>query len=174
MAAAAYVPQVALGAWILTMAGRGRFAWDDGAGVAENARRNVPPLARAYFRAGRKLTAGEWSADAFHEFRLHTKRLRYTLELFRGCYGPALERYLAALSRVQDHLGTISDCAVTGKLVAGLLGRRSPHRRQFDGLLERRAKAAATQLRRYWRAGFDPPGQERRWVRYLSRPAHRK
>lgn len=155
------------------MAKLDRVKWDSSAGVAENARLRLPPLVEAYFKGGRQLLDRKWSPAALHRFRLNTKRLRYTLELFRSCYGPGLERYLAALRQLQDYLGAINDCTTTKELVSGALPRRSPYRSRIDSLLAARARRTGAQLRQYWREGFDRPGEERRWMSYLSRSASR-
>jgi putative phosphoesterase len=53
--------------------------------------------------------------DAFekhHEMRIAGKRLRYTLEIFSGCYDDKLKRYIKRLKGMQDVLGEMHDCDV--------------------------------------------------------------
>jgi CHAD domain-containing protein len=128
-------------------------------------------MLRDYFETGRKLMAEESSAKALHQFRLDTKRARYTLELFRPLYGPGLETPLAGLRRIQDYLGAISDCDTTKETIAGALPETAPERGRLAGLLDARAKRSSTALRKYWRQTFDKPGDERRWTLYLARQA---
>lgn len=139
-----------------------RLAWDASKSAAQNASGKLPPLAAAYFRAGRKLLDGQPSARALHQFRLETKRFRYTLELFRPCYGPGLDRRLALLRGIQNFLGEINDCAQTLEMLGD-------EQRKIAAFLERRMAQKAGQLRRYWRQTFDPPGRERWWSEYLRR-----
>ncbi|MEI9973986.1 MAG: CHAD domain-containing protein [Ignavibacteriota bacterium] len=66
---------------------------------------------RGVFRASARM-AGERSGTAeLHVIRLATKRVRYTLELFRPCYGPGLELRITSLQRLQQLLGEVNDCA---------------------------------------------------------------
>ena len=144
----------------------GRPVWDSSKSARENARLKLPPLAQAYFRAGRALVVTEPSNEVLHRFRIRTKRFRYTLELFRPCYGPWLDRRLEALRRMQDVLGEINDCVATRKLV----GRR---RQDFSRFLERRMTQKKSALRTYWRQTFDAAGKERWWADYLARFARK-
>jgi Flp pilus assembly CpaE family ATPase len=97
---------------------------------------------------------------------LDTKRLRYTLELFRPCYGPGLEARLQGLQRVQQLLGEVNDAVATAALLPmGARGRR---------FLENRAVAKAREFRKHWAEAMDAPGQEDRWTAYLSRSARRR
>ena len=146
-----------------------RIDWDDSATAGQNARLKLPALAQSFFEAGRRLANLNASEAALHRFRLRTKRLRYTLEFFRFCYGPGLERRLEVLREIQDCLGEISDCAVARELAAQTLAPRSAERQQADRFLRARARRKAAQFRRYWRVVVDVPGEERRWRNYLSR-----
>lgn len=151
------------------MAKRKRIVWDDSATAAENARSKLPALMQSYFEEGRKLVNGDASSDGLHRFRLGTKRLRYTLEFFRPCYGPGFETRLGALRKVQDCLGEISDCTATRQLVAAILPVRTVERKQIERFLGGRAQGKAAQFRRHWQKAFDVPGEERRWRNYLAR-----
>ena len=79
--------------------------WDERAGVAINARRQLPALVTAYYKRVRELLEDDPSAPKLHRVRLATKRLRYTLELFRACYGAGFETRMAELREVQLLLG---------------------------------------------------------------------
>src|SRR5690348_1049552 len=96
---------------------RDQIVWDASKSAEKNASEQLPLLAQEYFLAGRALFQGEPASGVLHRFRLETKRLRYTLELFRSCYGPGLDRRLDALRNIQDFLGELNDCAATQKLV---------------------------------------------------------
>lgn len=155
-------------AWTFDMAKSG-IHWDESMTATAAARARLPQMAQAYFKAGRKLADAPAS---FHKFRLATKALRYTLELFRPCYGPALDRRLSALAAIQDSLGAISDCATTRELIAAKLPEDAPERIRMDSYLDAAARRKRLEFRRYWLRTFDQPGQERLWLNYLSRPRH--
>jgi CHAD domain-containing protein len=106
-----------------------------------------------------------------HGVRLLTKRLRYTLELFRPCYGPALETRLAALHRIQQLLGEVNDSISAGRLLSESMGTASPQRARVLRFMEERAAAKAQEFRKDWAEVFDAPGQERWWITYLARHA---
>jgi CHAD domain-containing protein len=143
--------------------------WDESASAGANARRRLPELVRSYYQEGRKAASSEAAPETLHAFRLRTKRLRYTIELFRPCYGPGLERWLDALRRIQNHLGAISDCVTTGQICRSAQAKGSPGREQLESYLDRRAAREAAAFQRYWRNEFDKPGEARRWETYLRR-----
>jgi CHAD domain-containing protein len=147
--------------------------WDPSKSGAENAKLVLPPLASQFFEAGRKVVEEEFAPADLHPFRLETKRFRYTLELFRPCYGAGLERRLTSLRQIQQYLGEISDCLTTRDLIKD---KRAGGSRQtaFLGFLNARAATRAAEFRQYWRETFDRAGQERWWTDYLSRFAGRK
>ena len=143
--------------------------WDETATAAMNARRKLPGMAREYFAEGRAVLAGKGSPAAFHRLRLRTKRLRYTLELFRPCYGPGLDQRLNALRRAQQILGDLNDCAAAGRLIEGLLPPRSPQRLRLKRFLDGRARRIVAEFRQFWTTQLDAPGQEQAWRAYLAR-----
>jgi CHAD domain-containing protein len=148
-----------------------RAGWDERAGATANARRELPRLAAGYFAQVRALLAEDPSPVKLHRVRLLTKRLRYTLELFRPCYGPGLETRLAALHRIQQSLGEVSDSAAAGRLISKSMSAASPQRARILHFLDERAAIKAQDFRKDWAEVFDAPGQERWWTTYLTRHA---
>jgi CHAD domain-containing protein len=148
-----------------------KLRWDRSRTVAENARVKLPELARAYFAAGRQLETGTPSFKQFHRFRLLTKHLRYTLELFRPCYGPGLELRIEALRTVQTDLGEINDCATTRELLLKRGDLKPAQRDWLVGNLQMLADARIAKFRAHWRDELSPPEKERGWVNYLERYA---
>jgi CHAD domain-containing protein len=146
------------------------IVWNLRLGAAANARRQLPLLVRAYFAQVRTWLAADPPPAELHVIRLASKRLRYSLELFRPCYGPGLKLRLAALQRLQQVLGEVNDCAATERLLAVLLPA-SPARGRVERFLRRRALLKAAALRREWHDHFDAPGREQWWLRYLVRNA---
>jgi CHAD domain-containing protein len=143
-----------------------RATWDAGAAAAVNARRELPKLAADYFAGVRQTLAEEPALPELHRIRLATKRLRYTLELFRPCYGPGLGVRLAALQAVQRVLGEVNDCVFTANLLP-----KSTRAREF---VDRRAAAKAAEFRTHWAEVFDAPGQERLWTAFLARKPRKR
>jgi CHAD domain-containing protein len=145
--------------------------WDERTGAAANAHRELPLLAASFFAQVRALLAEDPSPAKLHRVRLLTKRLRYTLELFRPCYGPALDTRLAALRRIQQSLGEVNDSLGAGRLLSQAMSAASPQRARILRHLEERAALKAQQFRQDWAEVFDAPGQERWWTTYLARHA---
>jgi len=130
------------------------------ASAAENARVELPKMARRYFEAGRKAMDSKRPPEKLHAFRLKTKRFRYTLELFRPLYGPNLDRYLKSLRGLQGALGKVSDHQAIQRVLAS--------DRELKSHIEHALKGKLRDLRQSWRA-FDSPGQLKRWRTYLAR-----
>jgi CHAD domain-containing protein len=148
------------------MSKRKRATWEPGAGAAVNARRELPRLAADYFAEVRRMLAENPSPAELHRVRLATKRLRYTLELFRPCYGPGLETRIAALRAVQQLLGEVNDSVTAARLLA-----KSMRARVY---VERRGEAKAAEFRKHWAEVFDAPGQERLWTGFLKRKPRKR
>src|SRR5215813_9833894 len=94
-----------------------RFEWDALLSPAANARRLLPPMAAAYFAEGRAVLAEADEPAKLHRLRLLSKRMRYTLELFRPVYGPGLEERLDVLKSLQDVLGDTNDAVISAQLI---------------------------------------------------------
>jgi len=143
--------------------------WDVSRTVAENASEKLPELARGFFQAGRDLAAKEASFEALHHFRLLTKRFRYTLELFRPCYGPGLDPRIESLQIVQQDLGDINDCATTQELVLKRDDLGPAQRDWLVGNLKMLAAARIAKFREHWQEEFGQLTRERWWTNYLTR-----
>lgn len=151
-----------------------QYGWDQSASPAQNARRVLPGLLTAYVEEGRALTNSKPSPAELHRFRLATKRFRYTLELFRPCYGPGLETRLGSLRKIQQYLGEINDCVATERVLEEHLGPRSPVRARLAGFLRARRIQKIAQFTAYWRDQFDRPGELERAREYLARHTVRR
>ena len=142
-----------------------KIEWDERHSAAVNARRVLPRLAAAYFDEVRNFLAESHEPAELHRMRLASKRFRYTLELFRRCYGPALEQRLDALKKIQDYLGDLNDAVATHQHLGNSV---NPKVREF---LRARAQQKAEEFRQHWKAKFDADGQEKWWTQYLERNA---
>ncbi|HLK64540.1 MAG TPA: CHAD domain-containing protein [Bryobacteraceae bacterium] len=147
-----------------------KVEWDEKASAAANARRELPPVVSRYFELVRDFLAKDPSPRELHRLRLATKRLRYTLELFRPCYGPGMETRLSELRALQQLLGEVNDSAATSRLVTKSM-RASRQRARAVKFLDERAARKAHEFRRHWANVFDAEGRERWWTGYLERQA---
>ena len=143
--------------------------WNERLDPAANARRQLSRLMADYFVAVRGWLKGDPGPPALHRARLASKRVRYTLELFRPCYGPGLEARLEALRRLQNVLGDVSDAAATRRLLGKALTAELPHHQLVAGFLDARAEAKAQEFRKEWTEVFDAPGRLEWWIGYLAR-----
>jgi CHAD domain-containing protein len=145
----------------------GGMKWNEREGVAANARRELPPMVSAYFSQVREFLTKDPAPRKLHRLRLASKRLRYTLELFRPCYPAGLEDRLAALKTLQDWLGEVNDAVASGRMLRKAL-MRQPTVRKF---LEDTAAEKAAKFAGHWKQTFDAPGQEAWWTGFLARHA---
>lgn len=76
----------------------------------------------------------------FHQLRIASKGLRYTLEYFREVLGPEVNTLIDAIKALQDHLGDLQDAVVASGLLRDFLAWGTWGPRQTG------TKQAATQL----------------------------
>ena len=152
------------------MSKKPKFDWNGDADPAANARINLPPLVSAWFARVRKLLAGNPEPPELHCLRLETKKLRYTLELFRPCYGPGLETRMQDLRKLQQLLGEVNDSAATSRLLENAM-RKSAERTRVEAYLSSQAAAKAVAVRKLWIEVFEVEGCEAKWTAYLERQA---
>ena len=146
--------------------------WSLKRNAARNAARELPAVVEEVFRAGRKVARPDTPQKPLHQFRLLVKRFRYTLELFRPCYGPALKRRLDALKAMQDFLGEANDCETTlATLESAELAEfeESVTLRDFVAARMQAKRAAFTS---HWHETFNRPGEEGAWTGYFKRFAN--
>jgi CHAD domain-containing protein len=147
---------------------RSRTQWDKRASAAVNARRQLPRMMSEYFAEVRAALTGEHSPAALHRVRLASKKVRYTLELFRQCYNPrGFDARLKALKDVQTSLGDVNDAVATWRLLAKVMPH-SPRRHALREFLKQRAAEKAGEFRAHWTERFDAAGQERWWTDFLG------
>jgi CHAD domain-containing protein len=89
-----------------------------GAPAASDAARDIlPDMLKDYIRRGRHAAREDTPEKELHRFRIATKEMRYTLDLFAPLYGGGIGEIVGGLKKLQTHLGSIHDCAVTRGLV---------------------------------------------------------
>ena len=143
--------------------------WDGRTPPEVNARTHLPQLVTEYFAQCRELLATNPQPAELHALRLATKRLRYTLELFRPCYGPGLATRIAALRELQQLLGEINDTSAAARILGEVWNGHSKERTRTESFLRRQGALKAARFRQQWREVFDAAGQEQWWTRYLAR-----
>jgi CHAD domain-containing protein len=126
-------------------------------------------MSSEFFAQVRASLAGRPTPGQLHRVRLAAKKIRYTLELFRPCYGQVLEQRIEDLRNLQNVLGDVNDCAVTRKLLKNIPNPRL--RAKADRFLDARMREKISQLRKLWSGGMGAPAEELRWVQYLTRNA---
>jgi CHAD domain-containing protein len=91
--------------------------WEAKAPARAEAARVLPELLRHYFEHGDRVMRPGTSGKRLHQFRLATKRARYTLELFQPLYGAAIQAHLDGLKQIQQVLGQLNDCQASLELL---------------------------------------------------------
>jgi CHAD domain-containing protein len=148
-----------------------KIKWRKEASAAENASARLPKLARAYFAEVRETLTTNPKPAELHALRLASKRLRYTLELFRPCYAQGLEQRIKALKQLQDLLGECNDAVTSLPRIEAALGSNRAEKVRMKKWLEAMAATKAAEFRKHWTEDFDPPGREKWWTDYLRRYA---
>lgn len=146
--------------------------WNERSGPGANAKRELPRMMSDYFVQVRHAISTKTSPADLHKIRLASKKVRYTLELFRACYGPGFDERLAALKEVQTSLGDVNDAVAAAKLIGDAMPR-SPRRKALRAYLKERAAEKAEEFRVHWMETFDAEGQERWWLEFLRKPRRR-
>lgn len=112
-------------------------------------------LARLHARA---LAASDGDAYEVHRLRLQIKKLRYAVELFMPLFPRAATTpFLAALKRLQDHLGAAHDAVVEARQLAALRGApdesvQVAHAAPVDPTLRRACMQELSKLKPFWLA----------------------
>lgn len=130
-------------------------------------RGTLPRLTAGYYAQVRALLNESPEPQDLHRARLATKRFRYTLELYRPCYGPGLETRIATLRKVQQLLGDVNDSVASWRLLSKVMAK-SPERKMVHEFLRRKARQDAAAFRKEWTGEFDAPGRELWWQTYLK------
>jgi CHAD domain-containing protein len=134
--------------------------------VAQFARITLPREAKAYFKAGARAARKNHSLGRLHEFRLHGKSLRYSLELFEPLYGPRLAQLTKVLKRTQQLLGEMADARAGLKLVKRMNAPDS-----VLAPLRQIASEKREAFARRWVEEVPDESVAARWVDYLRRYA---
>ena len=143
---------------------------DPEASVIENARRVLAVRIAEFYSYGPIVSNPEFT-EALHDLRISTKRLRYTLELFRPQFGEAGKRQIDRVKAIQEALGTLHDHDVRIELIGDELSQvmiefsRQTRREIADASPGDLAEIATAALR-------PPPDDPRRGLIALLGRAH--
>jgi CHAD domain-containing protein len=103
--------------------------WEAKLGLAETTEGRVlaalavtrlPALAAGFIASGSQLAHDPKSRRRFHSFRVSAKRFRYSMELVSDPYGPAIDRRVAAVRKIQTALGDLQDSVATRRMLRGI------------------------------------------------------
>lgn len=104
-----------LGGWM--QGGYWRPRAGDKAALADFAAKLLHKRARRVIRRGRHIAGG--APEALHVLRIACKKLRYSGEMLSALFGRAeTNRYLSAMSALQNSLGVLNDLATARRLLA--------------------------------------------------------
>jgi CHAD domain-containing protein len=140
--------------------------WQTTAGAGAEARRVLPALLRHYFRHGDRAVRPKTSDERLHEFRLATKRARYTLELFEPLYGAAVKPHLEGLKKVQQVLGQLNDCQASLHLLKELdgTGEKRLAKEAWLEAIELRRDKKRGEFARLWTEEFSDEAKRESWL----------
>ena len=133
--------------------------------ATEYARRLLPAMMDDLFQAGQEAARPDSSQRQMHQFRLKTKHVRYTLELFEPVYGGKTKKMTGSLKGLQEKLGAINDCATTIEMI-----RRD---RAAATAVRRLAGEREAEFRAYWKKHFGPR-EIARWKAVLGAADRKK
>lgn len=117
-----------------------------------------------YWQSGEVAAQSAASWTDLHQFRLATKHLRYTMELFASAYARGAPARLEVLKRVQTHLGNVNDCD-TARGLAAIAGDTA-----LDAWLAQRQQAERERFAKTWAEERKRSRAGANWVRYFARP----
>jgi len=135
-----------------------------------NAALVLPALAESFLANGDKAARAQTSDAKLHAFRLNAKEFRYTLEAFRPLYGPAMDRHIANVRRVQTVLGDVNDCRATADLLVRFDAVAAIEVEQLRRFLDERKAGLRAKFSESWTALYGGPRQRAALVRYLRAP----
>ena len=72
------------------------------------ARNKIARRLKAFMASSHSISYPE-NAEELHAMRIAAKNLRYTLEIFQGLFGTAVDEYILPLQIIQNHLGAMHD-----------------------------------------------------------------
>ncbi len=134
--------------------------------IARTTQEMLPRMVQEFFECGNEAVKTKASSRQLHQFRIVSKKFRYTLELFTSVYGPPLNSFLERIKRVQGLLGEINDCDTVRRMLSQYKEADS-----VTSWLKKRQRRRIEEFQRYWTETLAADGDLRSWSTLLSRPA---
>jgi CHAD domain-containing protein len=134
--------------------------------IESTAQRELPRMARDFFKKGKRAAGTKASIEELHNFRISAKKFRYTLELLACVYDAPIVCLQEPMKRTQTLLGDINDIATLQQMVSGHKGAHA-----VEQWLEKRQQRRMEEFRRYWKEQFGAPETATEWIERLSHPA---
>jgi CHAD domain-containing protein len=134
---------------------------EDFARAEERAWDLLPAMIDDLFRTGHDAAKAGTSHQRMHRFRLMTKHVRYTLEVFTPVYETETGTIMEALKGLQERLGAINDCAASLVMVH--------ENRAASAAIRGLAEEREMEFRKYWRRHFGARVRTQ-WKDLLGRP----
>ncbi len=144
--------------------------WANSGEPQRNARRNLPLLARRFIEAGEETVRDRSTSEMLHNFRLIGKQVRYLLEFLQDCYPSRLQEQIGEMKKLQDHLGAISDCRATTRILQETGLSELPEASHLKRDLDRKAQEHTQAFIDHWRKTLGRKEVQTRWVDHLAGP----
>ena len=139
--------------WSFEMAHAGKMKWDQRAGPAANAGASCRAVSAPISPSVREFLAKTPHPPKLHRLRLASKRLRYTLELFRPCYPAGFEDRIRRAQETAGLAGRGQRCGGFGPAPA----RRAETRSKGAQVPGRPGGGAGGNTSGHWKEIFDAP-----------------
>ncbi|HEY4087965.1 MAG TPA: CHAD domain-containing protein [Bryobacteraceae bacterium] len=136
--------------------------------AAEVAATLFPNMLKDYLRRGARLARKNASPKQLHRFRIATKEIRYTLDIFRAHYSGAIDNFAEKLKKVQTDLGAIHDCTATSSLIED--AKSSGSRKEILRDVEKRRRKKTDRFLQDYHREFENKDAVREWKKALQRP----
>jgi len=137
-------------------------------GASEIARGILPDMLKHHLRQGRHAACDDTPDKELHRFRIATKEIRYTLDLFTPLYGDGIGEVAEKLKKLQTHLGSIHDCVIARDLVKD--AKSTAGKKDIARELEKRREKKTERFLRDYRLNFEDHEALRQWKKALRHP----
>jgi CHAD domain-containing protein len=125
-------------------------------------------MLKDYVRRGARVARRSASPRQVHRFRIATKEIRYTLDIFASLYGDVVGDLAEKLKKLQTELGAVHDCTATSSLIED--AKSSGGRREILRELEKRRRKKTDRFLQDYRREFENKDTVREWKKALRHP----
>jgi len=127
----------------------------------------LPKMAREFLELGSEAAESKAPPEKLHQFRIASKKFRYSLELFEPVYGAPVKWMIEEIKHAQNILGDVNDCVSASEIV---LSYKDGH--ALTRWIQKRQARKMEEFRRWWPEKLGDPETGRLWVRQLRHPVH--